>query len=234
MANEYSSTWFEVFMGSFPVERTKVQLAFLKKQLPLPRYRKVLDVCSGWGRIAGPLALAGYEMTAIDRDKECIREGTGRFPGIAFVEMDMRRVASMGSRFDAVLCLWSSFGYFDAITNRRVLQGMGEVLNPGGRIILDIYNRPYFESRQGTETAVVAGRRIETERLVEGKRLRSRVDYGDGKADDFNWESFTPREAVELATGCGLSTAVMCADFNEAIPPADDKASFQLVLGKGQ
>jgi SAM-dependent methyltransferase len=230
MANEYSSTWFEVFMGSFPVERTKAQLAFIKKYLLLPQYRRVLDVCSGWGRIAGPLAWAGYEVTAVDRDRECVKEGGERNPKVAFIELDMRKLPSLGKKYDAVISLWQSFGYFDEITNRRILGDMAELLTPGGRIILDLYNRAYFEKRQGVEASTVAGARIDTERVVKGKRLRTRVDYGGGKADDFDWELYTPREAVELAAGCGLKATVLCANFDEATPPADDKPSFQLVL----
>ena len=110
MANEYSSTWFEVFMGSFPAERTRLQLGFIKRQLPLPRYKRVVDVCSGWGRIAGPLAWGGYAVTAVDRDKECVREGAERNPKVAFVELDMRKIAALDADFDAMICLWQSFG----------------------------------------------------------------------------------------------------------------------------
>lgn len=212
------------------MERTKSQLAFIKKHLPLPKYKKILDVCSGWGRIAGPLAWAGYEVTAIDRDKECVREGMERNPKVSFVELDMRRISALTAKFDAVICLWQSFGYFDEITNRRILQAMAGLLTPGGRIILDLYNRSYFAKRQGVEASTVAGARIDTERLVEGRRLRTRIDYGGGKVDDFDWEIYNPREAVELAAACGLKAVVLCANFDETVPPGDSLPAFQLVL----
>lgn len=230
MANEYSPAWFETFLASFPTERTKLQLAFVKRQLPLPKYAAVLDLCSGWGRIAGPLSIAGYKVTAVDRDRECVAQGAARFPAIAFRELDMRQVASLAERFDGVICLWQSFGFFDTATNQRVLTDLAGLLHPGGRIILDLYHREHFVRRQGVEASSLSGARLDTERRLKGNRLSVRVDYGGGRLDDFDWEVYTPREALEMAVSCGLTQELACANFDEGTPPAPDKASFQLVL----
>ena len=86
----------------------------------MPTFKRVLDVCSGPGRIAGMLARAGYEVTAVDRDHESIEGGRRAYPAVAFIERDMREVGGLAGRFDAVICLWQSFGYFSRQENRRV------------------------------------------------------------------------------------------------------------------
>ena len=40
-----------------------------------------------------------------------------RCPNARFVRTDMRDLASIGGPFDAIICLWQSFGYFDSETN---------------------------------------------------------------------------------------------------------------------
>lgn len=234
MPNAYTPLWFETFLGAYPTERTKRHLAFLKRQLPLPGHARILDVASGWGRIAGPLAWAGYQVVAVDRDRACVREGKERHPAVEFVELDQQRLPALARKFDGIVCLWQSFGWFDPATNLKVLGDMADLLAPGGRLILDLYHRDWVAAHQGLEGVSVAGTRVDTERVLEGRRLRVRVDYGAGKAEDFAWEVFTPREAVEAAARCGLGALLACADFEESTVPGPERQSFQLVLTPGR
>jgi len=233
MANDYSRTWFETFMGPFPRERTAVQLAFLSRQLPLPQYRRILDVCSGPGRIAGPLSRGKYEVTAVERDRGAIAEGQAKNPEVKFVEMDVRRLGTLPGEFDAAICLWQSFGYFDSFMNKRMLADMAEKLSAGGRLVLDIYDLRYFSAHQGVVSQKVAGREIQTRRRVVGKRLKTTVEYEAGRLEEFDWELFTPRDITELGIGAGIAATLVCADFDEGTLPAEDKASFQVVFQKG-
>ncbi len=57
--NAYSSLWFRLFMPLQTEESTRNDVAFLTRQLPLPRYRRVLDLCCGYGRHALGLAERG-------------------------------------------------------------------------------------------------------------------------------------------------------------------------------
>jgi SAM-dependent methyltransferase len=53
----------------------------------------------------------------------------------------MREIPS-GSHFDAIINLFTSFGYFDDETeNERVLQGAAQTLNPGGLLLIDVIHR---------------------------------------------------------------------------------------------
>ena len=78
MTNQYSRRWFGSFLETIPETWTAGEIAGIGQRIPLPSFRRVLDVCCGTGRHAGPLAAAGYEVTGVDRDAEAIAEAVRR------------------------------------------------------------------------------------------------------------------------------------------------------------
>lgn len=82
-------------------------------------------------------------MTAIDLDRALVDAGRrsvrGRGLPIRFLAGDIRRLHLPERRFDAVLCLWSTFQHMLTADDRaRCLAGFHRVLRPGGRIILEM------------------------------------------------------------------------------------------------
>jgi SAM-dependent methyltransferase len=231
--NAYSSTWFEQFLRPIPPAQTQREIQFLLPQLPLPRYRRILDLCCGEGRHAGELARLGYDVTAIDANEHALAVARQRIGNAArWIAGDMRQLDRLTDRFDAVICLWQSFGYFDEVTNVAVLRSMAKLLAPGGRLILDVYNREFFQRNQGTRTFETAGgmRVTETKELT-GRRLRVRLDYASvAQVDQFDWEVFTPAELSDVARSMGLRRLLACSGFDEASPPAPELPRMQIVL----
>lgn len=76
--NTYSALWFQLFMPLQIEEWTEKDVNFLARQLPLPRYARVLDLCRGYGRHALRLAQRGYQVTGLDRDEAAISEARRR------------------------------------------------------------------------------------------------------------------------------------------------------------
>lgn len=226
--NEYTGTWFETFLaeGGQPVDR---ELAFLARQMPLPAFRHVLDVACGTGRHARPLAAAGYQVTGIDRSEAALdRAREGAPPGTRFVCMDMEALDGLGGTFDAVLCLWQSFGYGSSEDNRRVLQGMSRRLRPGGRLLLDVYNRDAIPAGKRTTVEERAGRIVETVRRLEGDRFRVSITYsGSPDQDEFDWMVYRPPEMERLLERCGLRPLRGCAWFDERRHPGPDDLRMQ-------
>jgi SAM-dependent methyltransferase len=58
---------------------------------------------------------------------------------VEYVAGDMRELPWM-ERFDAVLCWFTSFGYFDDDGNRLVLRESAKALKPGGRLLVNLQN----------------------------------------------------------------------------------------------
>ena len=105
---------------------------------------EVLDLACGHGRIANRLARRGVRVTGLDATPvflEQARNDAERWGvRVDYVEGDMRAVP-WTERFDAVICWFTSFGYFDDEQNRTVLAGAHRALRPGGRLLVELNHK---------------------------------------------------------------------------------------------
>ena len=231
--NDYSATWFELFADTVDTEQTARDVAFLARQFPLPRFKRVLDVCCGTGRHARLLVERGYDVTGIDVNERALTQASASIgPRATLLNHDMRHIDQLDESFDAVLLLWQSFGQFDDLTNLHVLRQIADRLATAGRFVLDVYHRGFFETRLGTRVHQKLGRSITERKRLTDNRLVVELDYGDGPGDRFDWRVFTPEEIVELARQVGFDAIVRCAEFDESFQPSTDRPRMQLVFEK--
>lgn len=107
--------------------------------LGLPAGSRLLDVPCGQGRHAHLLAEAGFRVQGLDYSTDLLdlarARGTG--PNLRYARGDMRRLPrGWTGRFDAVLNLFTSFGFFlDPADDARVLSEFARVLRPGGLFV---------------------------------------------------------------------------------------------------
>jgi SAM-dependent methyltransferase len=229
--NAYSATWHAVFGATQPAETTAREVAFLARVLPLPMHRTVLDVCCGSGRHHAGLAALGYSVTGVERDPAVARAARESAPAARIVEGDANRLDELvDGPFGGVVCLWQSFGYGTGSENAVLLGAMAALLRPGGRLVLDLYNRTFFETRTGRRTIERDGRTILEHTELHGDRLTTTLDYGSGVEDVFSWQLFTPEELTEPARSVGLQSFLACTDFEETISPSPEHARMQLVF----
>jgi SAM-dependent methyltransferase len=227
--NTPSPTWHTLFSANRDERETEREVEFLARVLP-PTPARVLDVPCGFGRHARGLAKRGYDVTGVELDERVIAEAGRRSRGdVEYVEADMRDLHALPRDFDGVICMWASFGYFDHSTNEYVLLGFAERLRPGGRLVLDVYNPDFVNTRQGT----MAFDRVavtETKSVHEG-RLRVELSYHGGPVEDvFEWELYAQAALEELARVCGLEPVLGCCGFDESAPPSADVPRMQLVF----
>jgi len=115
------------------------EVARLLDVLELPSGARVLDCPCGQGRHAHLLAEAGFRVDALDYSEHLLQQararGTG--PTLKYTQGDMRRLpARWTGRFDAVVNLFTSFGFFDdPQDDLRVLAEFARVLQPGGVLV---------------------------------------------------------------------------------------------------
>lgn len=148
MPNTYSRSWFELFLETRPC--TAQELEFIVRNLPGHSSQRILELCSGQGRLSNPLARLGHEVWGVDRDRVALEIAQSSAPPSArHLQMDMRHIREAPGAFDVVLCWWQSFGYFDEATNADVLRQICSKLRGGGRLLSDIYQRRYWEQNQG-------------------------------------------------------------------------------------
>lgn len=237
--NGYSSQWFQVFMPLQSEEMTAKEVAFLARQLPLPRYRRILDLCCGYGRHALGLAALGYTVTGLDRDADAIAEAAQRARAaglaIAWITGDMLAVGALPETYDAIINMWQSLSYFDDATNATLLRGLHDRLTPGGRLIVDSFNRDYFARNQGERSQRIGDVTVETRAWMEGDRYHSALTYRDAAgaitgSDHFDWRIYTPEEFRALAAECGFTIRQVCSWADEAVAVTPESARMQMTL----
>jgi SAM-dependent methyltransferase len=158
------SPWYQSFFGpdylevygyQFTLERAQREVEFVVKVLGLKPEERVLDLCSGQGRHAVPLAAMGMHVTALDMSFEYLElaVAAAREARVQFetVHADMRSIPFTG-HFDAVINMFSSFGYLESeMEDARVLDAIFRALKPGGRVLLDLLNRDWVVAHYETE-----------------------------------------------------------------------------------
>ena len=177
-------------------ERNRREATEIAETLGLARGASVLDAPCGHGRISNLLAEDGYAVTGVDVTQLFLDRAAADAQRLG-VEVDYRlgdlRDLPVSGPFDAALCWFTSFGYFDDGDNRRVLSQFAEVLAPGGTLLIEtMHHDGFVRGFVGAPAATVTERgddamsdvttfdpvsgRIETERTVRrgGDVRRSR------------------------------------------------------------
>jgi SAM-dependent methyltransferase len=212
-------------------ENSEAEVALIERQLPLAEFSSLLDVCCGPGRHARLLAARGCRVLGVDANPGAIaRAGREAPAGASFRVLDMRALDSLTERFDGVTNLWHSFGYFDDATNQDVLRRMGVRLHPGGRIVIDLYNRDHLATLPLLEEYERGGKRVQSTRSWVGPRHKVELAYEGGGRDEFEWRLYTPSEFGALAAAAVLRVRLACAWFRESLSPSAEHARMQFVL----
>ena len=138
-ASYFDAGYLKEYEPLFTLERDRREVARLLELLALPAGSRILDCPCGQGRHAHLLAEAGFDVDGLDYSRELLARararGTG--PRLRYTRGDMRRLpARWTGRFDAVLDLFTSFGFFvDPADDARVISEFARVLRPGGVLV---------------------------------------------------------------------------------------------------
>ena len=225
--NTYSPSWHETFAATVPEETTAREVAFLRRMLPQPRFRSVLDVCCGYGRHARGLARYGYRVTGVERDEAVVAEARRLAPEVRFMRVDVCKLDGVEGEFDAVVSMWASFGWFDDAENERVLAAMARKLRPHGRLVLDVFAPEFHRRRAGTRE-VRPG--VREEKQVVEATMHVLLTYGDGGQDRMRFRLYEVGELAAMGADAGLVLTLACTGFDETRRPSPDEPRMQLVF----
>jgi len=153
-----SASWFEEWFDS-PLyeklyahrneEEARKLAELIEDFIPLPEYKNLLDLGCGRGRHSLTLAERGYDVTGTDLSPKAIKKAKQlaaerELSNVHFEVRDMREV--LPHRFDAVLNLFTTFGYFlEDEENASVFDGVHKMLDENGRFLIDFLNAAKVE-----------------------------------------------------------------------------------------
>jgi SAM-dependent methyltransferase len=181
---------------------------------------RLLDLAAGAGRHAIAFKRLGLPVTCLDLSHDLTRRC--RELDLRTVRGDMRALPFLDACFGAVVCLFSSFGYFEAEQEHQLtLDEIARVLLPGGAVLLDLMDPAtvrYQLEPQSVE--LVAGRTIEVERAMAegGRRVEKQVRILRDGTEPQVWQEsvrlFDEDEVEALATRARLRIEASFGDFD--------------------
>ena len=157
--------------------------------LGVPPHARILDLGCGEGRYARALASLGYRVTGVDISDDLLERAHELSPDLpgapTYVRCDMRSLPFQ-QQFEAVVSLFTSFGYFDDRSeDAKVLAGVRRALVPGWRLLLDFLNAPRVRtslvpsSEERNDPYLVTYRRRIDEETPDGPYVRKSIEFTD-------------------------------------------------------
>ena len=138
----FEGAWESIHADVVPSERTAHHVEVAAHLLGLEPEARLLDVPSGDGRTALPLAARGLRVTGVELNQRLLEHARSAAADqeldVVFRHGDMRDLP-WDSEFDAAACFSGSFGYFDDDGNRTFVTAVRRALRPGGRFLIDTH-----------------------------------------------------------------------------------------------
>lgn len=214
-AGYFDAQYLREYEPLFQPERDRAEVARLIELLGLPTGSRVLDCPCGQGRHSQLLAGAGYEVDGLDYSRELLEVAKGHRAGRnpRYTRGDMRRLpVRWTGRFDAVLNLFTSFGFFALPSDdQQVIHEFARVLKPGGVLIWNggsrdgvmarFLGRDWWRSSDGT---MIAHQRS-FDPLSGFLSIRSTWSGAEGSGErEHRIRLYTASHLAELCTRAGL------------------------------
>jgi SAM-dependent methyltransferase len=201
------------YAESLTDERTDAEVSALVSLLQLNTPMEILDLACGFGRHANRLAVLGHSMTGVDLTPGFLeiarQEAKVRKVEVNYQLGDMRNI-SFAEKFDRVLLLFTSFGYFTDEQNLQVLINARQALKPGGLLIFDSLNRDALLKGMRPYNVVEKEGNLMIDRLrfdgLQGKYYNQRIVIRDGIRKDKPYfvRLYNPNEIKMMLAQAGL------------------------------
>lgn len=196
---------------------------------------RALDLCCGSGRHCLALRERGVEAFGLDYSADLLSRARGLEGKL--VRADARAIPISDGRLDAVVSLFSSFGYFGDDGDRRVLAEAARVLRRDGVLALDLMNpqqvRDELVPRSHTSRDGIA---IEERRQLAdgGRRVVKDVRWKRRDGSERSWREdvrlYEPDEIGDLLERAGFARTAVHGDFDAA--PFAEGSPRQIVLAR--
>lgn len=201
--------------------------------LQLKKGSRILDLACGKGRHSVILNKLGFEVLGADLSENSIQESK-KFEkdGLSFMVQDMRETIPHET-FDAVFNLFTSFGYFnDMSDNEKVIHSVFEMLETNGILVIDFMNvHRVLEKMVAEESKEISGIKFELERKFTGSHIIKEISFEDDGQSYFFQEkvqALTKQDFETLLSQRGFSLIHTFGDYG--LNTFDKNISDRLIL----
>src|SRR5579864_1304235 len=227
-AAEWWRSWFDAgYLALYDSElelRTHMEVDQLEALLRMRPPARILDLPTGQGRHAIELARRGYDVTGIDLSAFLlgVARERARAAGVPvrFIEGDMREPLGT-ARFDLVLNLFTSLGYFaDQGDDRRTVEAAASMLDHGGSFVIEVINgERVMRNFQDRAWFPVGDAVVLERRALDRERRRMTVERTVTRGDDEVVNAHIIRlyggaDLIALLQGAGLGRVDLYGDWD--------------------
>ena len=199
--------------------------------LDLPKRSKILDLPCGKGRHSVFLNKLGYRVFGADLSEKSISAAKNfENENLSFFIHDMLK--PLPAKYDAVLNLFTSFGYFDEENNIAVLKNFVNALNPFGIIVIDFLNIQKVRNNLVPEEVV---RRdaidFKISRSIDNNNLTKRIQFDtEGRSYEFeeHLKCIDLNKFKEMGETAGLKIKHTFGDYD--LNSYDEENSERLII----
>ena len=187
MKKEWFAEWFDspyyhTLYKSRDEKEAQKTLDNLLKALDLPSGARILDLACGKGRHSRYLAEKGFDVTGLDYSDASITFARQfEHERLAFYQHDMRLPFRI-NYFDAVMNMFTSFGYFEAESDHLLtLKNVQKGLKPGSLFLLDYFNSILVRKNLvHSDVKTVDGIEFRMKRNIRGGHVLKTVEFDTG------------------------------------------------------
>jgi SAM-dependent methyltransferase len=225
---EYPAFWKAIEDDMFNDARIRIakqEVQWLIKLLRLAPRSDVLDLCCGIGRHSLEFAKLGHSVVGVDITRRYLeraaRDATRQNIVIKLIQKDIRDYKEH-LRFDLIVCLFNSFGYFsNRSDDERVLQNVYSSLKAKGTFVLSLVGYEWFRSNSQKTTikrkkdlTIIKYKRVS----ADGKRLINHWQLkkvnGLQSYYTFQQQIYTKQSIIQLLRQQGFHTCSMYSAFD--------------------
>ncbi|PIW69842.1 MAG: hypothetical protein COW08_05005 [Ignavibacteriales bacterium CG12_big_fil_rev_8_21_14_0_65_30_8] len=238
---EWFESWFESqeYLTLYKHRDEKEARLLVKSILSIINIKKeakVLDLACGAGRHSIEFAKKGFAITAVDLSKNLLdtarKNAEALNVNIDLIRADLRQF-KIETKFDLVLNLFTSFGYFDTDEeNFKIFKTAYNHLKEDGFFVFDYFNKIYLEKNLINESVLPfeKGKIIQKRKIVDGRVVKDIIIQKNGMENVFqeSVKIYGKEELIENLKKLNFNILNIFGSFDKA--EFDENLSDRIII----
>lgn len=218
MKDEWYKIWFnsDYYISTYSHRNTEEAKNFidcLTTTIQLKKETKILDLACGYGRHSYILSDMGYNVYSVDLSKNLLKKASEHLNNLICCDM---RTLPLKQKFDVVLNLFTSFGYFESDEeNISVVNNVYNIVKPNGIFIFDYFNSVFLKKQLNSTLYKNCDNSVKS---IENERIIKYIQV-DNKNFTESVKIFSPNMIYEFIKNTGFELQKTfgnydCSDFD--------------------